>query len=266
MEISTIIGLVLGLVSVVGGMILKHAPLQSLNNPAAFVIIFAGTAASLFIAFPTSEMKKIPKLFKLVFVSPKLIKKTELITMFMEWASITRREGLLALESKVDEIEDSFLRNGMRMIIDGNDQEFVRDVLMEDIHATEDRHKAGALIFSQAGMYAPTLGVLGAVIGLIAALADMSEMEKLAKAIGAAFIATLLGIFTGYVLWHPIANKLKRLSKKEIEIRLMMVEGLLSIQSGVSTIAINQKLSVFLTPSERAKLNEKEGASGEQKD
>lgn len=186
--------------------------------------------------------------------------------MFMEWASITRREGLLALESKVDEIEDNFLRNGMRMIIDGNDQDFVRDVLMEDIHATEDRHKAGALIFSQAGMYAPTLGVLGAVIGLIAALADMSDMNKLAAAIGAAFIATLLGIFTGYVLWHPIANKLKRLSKQEIEVRMMMVEGLLSIQSGVSTIAINQKLAVFLTPSQRVKLNEKDGGSGEQKD
>ncbi|SEU32094.1 flagellar motor stator protein MotA [Paenibacillus sp. NFR01] len=266
MEISTIIGLVLGLVAVLWGMVLKGAPIHALETPAAYVIILLGTAASLFMAFPMSEMKNLPKLFKMIFVSKKMISKAQLITMFMDWASITRREGLLALESKVDEIEDNFLRNGMRMIIDGNDQEFVRDVLMEDIHATEDRHKAGALMFSQAGMYAPTLGVLGAVIGLIAALADMSAMEKLAHAIGAAFIATLVGIFTGYVLWHPISNKLKRLSKREIEVRLMMVEGLLSIQSGVSTIAISQKLSVFLTPSERAKLSEKEGASSEQKD
>ncbi len=266
MEISTIIGLIFGVVAVVWGMILKHAPLASLATPAAYVIIFLGTAASIFMAFPMSEIKRIPSLFKMIFVRKKMISKSELIAMFMEWASITRREGLLALESKVDEIEDNFLRNGMRMIIDGNDQEFVRDVLMEDIHATEDRHKAGALIFSQAGMYAPTLGVLGAVIGLIAALGDMSDMEILAKAIAAAFIATLLGIFTGYVLWHPIANKLKRLSKIEIEVRMMMVEGLLSIQSGVSTIAINQKLAVFLTPSERAKLNAKESGSGEQKD
>lgn len=266
MEISTILGLVFGLVAVLWGMVLKHAPLSSLNNPAAYVIILLGTVASVFMAFPMSELKNIPKLFKLLFFQQKLIKKSDLITMFMEWASITRREGLLALESKVDEIEDDFLRNGMRMIIDGNDQEFVRDVLMEDIHATEDRHKAGALIFSQAGMYAPTLGVLGAVIGLIAALADMSDMEVLAHAIAAAFIATLLGIFTGYVMWHPMSNKLKRISKREIQVRLMMVEGLLSIQSGVSTIAINQKLSVFLTPSERAKLSDKEGGSSEQKD
>jgi len=267
MEISTILGLIFGLVAVIGGMILKHAPLQALGVPAAYVIIFLGTAASIFMAFPFSEVKKVPSLMKMIFVQKKLISKSLLITMFMEWASITRREGLLALESKVDEIEDDFLRNGMRMIIDGNDQDFVRDVLMEDIHATEDRHKAGALIFSQAGMYAPTLGVLGAVIGLIAALADMSDMNKLAEAIGAAFIATVLGIFTGYVLWHPIANKLKRLSKREIEVKMMMVEGLLSIQSGVSTIAINQKLAVFLTPSERTKLNdEKERGAGEQKD
>lgn len=266
MEIATLIGVILGVVSVILGMVLKHAPLTALINPAAFVIILGGTAATLFIGFPMAELKKIPKLVKMTFVKQKLMDKAELIAMFMEWASITRREGLLALESKVDEIDDDFLRNGMRMIIDGNDQEFVSDVLMEDINATEERHRSGALIFSQAGMYAPSLGVLGAVIGLIAALGQMTDMSQLAKAIGAAFIATLLGIFTGYVICHPTANKLKRLSKREVEIRLMMVEGLLSIQSGVSTIAISQKLSVFLTPSERQKMNTREAGAGEQKD
>lgn len=259
MQISTIIGLVLGLVSLIVGMILKGAPIINLvNNPAAYVIILAGTIASVFMAFPMSDMKKIPKLFKIIFTEQRLPERQQLITMFMEWASITRREGLLALEPKVEEIDDLFLRSGMRMIIDGNDQEFVRDVLMEDINATEERHQAGAQIFSQAGMYAPTLGVLGAVIGLIAALADLSDITKLSHAIAAAFIATLLGIFTGYVLWHPMANKLKRLSKKEMDLKLMMVEGLLSIQSGVSTIAIQQKLSVFLTPTERAQANDNE--------
>ncbi|WP_434753143.1 flagellar motor stator protein MotA [Paenibacillus amylolyticus] len=264
MNISTIIGLVFGLVSLVLGMFLKGAPLINLvNNPAAYVIIFVGTAGTIFIAFPMAEVKKIPKLFGIIFKNQVLIDRVSLIGTFMDWASTTRREGLLALESKVEDIDDQFLRGGMRMIIDGNDQEFVSDVLMEDIHATEERHRAGALIFAQAGMYAPTLGVLGAVVGLIAALADLSDMEKLSHAIAAAFIATLLGIFSGYVLWHPMSNKLKRMSKKEMEIKLMMVEGLLSIQSGVSTIAINQKLSVFLTPSERKQLEEREGSSGE---
>ncbi|ALA40125.1 MULTISPECIES: flagellar motor stator protein MotA [Paenibacillus] len=264
MQISTIIGLVLGIMSLVVGMILKGAPVVNLvNNPAAYMIIFVGTAASIFMAFPMAEIKRIPKLFKVIFTEQKLLDRKELIGTFTEWASITRREGLLALESKVEEIDDPFMRGGMRMIIDGNDQEFVRDVLMEDINATEDRHRSGALIFSQAGMYAPTLGVLGAVVGLIAALADLSDMEKLSHAIAAAFIATLLGIFTGYVLWHPMSNKLKRLSKKEVELKLMMVEGLLSIQSGISTIAISQKLTIFLTPTERATLTQKDGDSSE---
>ncbi|MFD1957121.1 flagellar motor stator protein MotA [Paenibacillus thailandensis] len=265
MEKSTIIGIVLGLAALLGGMVLKGAGLENLINPAAFVIIIVGTAASLFVAFPMSELKNFPKLLKIAFSNQQLISREELIAKFMEWASITRREGLLALEAKVDDIEDPFLKNGMRMIIDGNDQDFVRDVLLEDIAATENRHKAGALIFSQAGMYAPTLGVLGAVVGLIAALGDMSSMDHLSHAIAAAFIATLLGIFTGYVLWHPLSNKLKRISKKEIELRLMMVEGLLSIQSGVSTIAISQKLTVYLTPTEREKMREKEEATFEQK-
>lgn len=265
MKNSTIIGIIVGLVAVLGGMVLKGAHLSSLLNPAAYMIILVGTTAAILIAFPMSELKKLGKLFKILFTEQKLPSREELITRFMEWASITRREGLLALEAKVDEIEDDFLRNGMRMIIDGNDQDLVRDVLLEDIAATEDRHKAGALIFTQAGTYAPTLGVLGAVVGLVAALADMSDMEKLAHAIAGAFIATLLGIFTGYVLWHPMANKLKRISKQEIQVRLMMLEGLLSIQSGVSTIAISQKLSVFLTPTERRKMSEKEAAADEQK-
>lgn len=265
MKNSTIIGIILAIIGIFGGMVVKGAPISSLLNPAAYMIIILGTVAAVMIAFPMSELQKTGKLFKMVFGTQNLTSREQLITQFMEWAGITRREGLLALEAKVDEIEDNFLRNGMRMIIDGNDQEFVRDVLLEDIAATEDRHKVGALIFTQAGTYAPTLGVLGAVVGLIAALSDMSDIEKLSHAIAGAFIATLLGIFTGYVLWHPFANKLKRLSKAEVQIRLMMVEGLLSIQSGVSTIAINQKLSVFLTPTEREKMREKEEGAVEQK-
>ena len=177
MKNTTLIGIILGVLAVIIGMTLKGAPISSLANPAAFCIIIVGTAAALFIAFPISEIAKVPSLFKIVFAQPKLMSHSQLISMFMEWAGITRREGLLALEARIDEIEDDFLRNGMRMIIDGNDQEFVRDVLLEDISATQERHRVGALIFSQAGTYAPTLGVLGAVVGLIAALSDMSDTD-----------------------------------------------------------------------------------------
>ncbi|MFC0216638.1 flagellar motor stator protein MotA [Paenibacillus chartarius] len=263
MEKSTIIGLVLAVIAVGVGMILKGASLASLVNPAAILIIFVGTAASLFIGFTLEEIKKIPKLFKIVFTEQKLRSKMDLINWFADMISITRREGLLSLEAKLDEIQDPFLKGGLRLIIDGNDHEFVRDVLLEDVSAMEERHRTGALIFTQAGTYAPTLGVLGAVVGLIAALSNLSEVEKLGHLISAAFVATLLGIFSGYVLWHPIANKLKVKSKKEVELKLMMIEGLLSIQAGVSAIAVRQKLLVFVPNAERG---EEETAPGAQKE
>jgi len=262
MEKSTVIGVVLGIVAVVVGMILKHASPAALLNSAAFMIIIVGTIAAILNAFPLSEVKRVPALFKILFTERKLPEKRELIGQFMNWASIARREGLLALENTSDEIEDPFLRNGMKMIIDGGEPDFVRDVLNEEIHAIEERHHANALIFTQAGSYAPTLGVLGAVVGLIAALGNLSDIDALGLSISAAFVATLLGIFTGYVLWHPFANKLKRKSKQEIEIKKIMVEGLLSIQAGVSPAAIEQKLLVYIPFHERADMKEETKEEG----
>ena len=256
MEKSTYIGLLLAVIAVGVGMVLKGASLSSLLNPAALLIIFVGTAATLFIGFPMAELKAVPKLFRILFTTQSSISKSELINQIGDWATVSRREGLLALESKAEEIEDEFLRNGMRMVIDGNDPEFIRDVLTENISAMEDRHRQGALIFTQAGTYAPTLGVLGAVVGLIAALSNLNEVEKLGHLISAAFVATLLGIFSGYVLWHPMANKLKQKSKRESQLKMMMAEGLLAIQGGEPVLSINQRLAVFLSPTERKVMEE----------
>ncbi|MEW6064871.1 flagellar motor protein MotA [Desulforamulus profundi] len=263
MEKSTFIGLFLGVFAIGLGMVFKGASLTALWNPAAFLIIFVGTAASLCMAFPMAELKKFPKLIKIVMKEQKLIPKRELVNIFANLAMVARREGLLSLESQLESIDDPFLRNGMQMIIDGSDPEFVRSVMTEEIYAIEERHRAGALIFSQAGSYAPTLGVLGAVIGLVAALGNLSDIEKLGHSIAAAFVATLLGIFTGYVLWHPIANKLKRLSKKEIELKQMIVEGVLAIQEGRSPMILEQKLLVYLSQTERAKQNQPESVTSQ---
>lgn len=251
MDKSSLIGLILGFIAVFVGMILKGAKLAALNNPAAFLIIIVGTIAAVMISFPMNELKKIPKLFKIIFNEQKLPNISELIPIFSEWAVIARKEGLLALESKTQEIEDPFLNHGMKMVIDGQPPEVVRDLLEEEVDAMEDRHAVGASIFTLAGTYAPTLGVLGAVVGLIAALGDMSDMEKLGHAISAAFIATLLGIFTGYVLWHPFANKLKRKSQQEALIKRVMIEGILAIQEGASPRVIEDKLATYVPESER---------------
>jgi chemotaxis protein MotA len=259
LELSTVIGMVLGVVAVLVGMALKGASPMALINPAAFMIIFAGTAACLLNAFPMENLKKFPTLIRMLFRKPEFMSKVDMLKMFVELSQTARREGILALESRVEEVPDVFLKTGLSMVIDGLDPDFVGDVLEAEIQGMEERHRIGALIFTQAGTYAPTLGVLGAVVGLIAALGNLNDVEKLGVSIAAAFVATLLGIFTGYVVWHPFANKLKMMSKKEVDIRKMMVEGILSLQAGDSPTAIEAKLKVFISQTERDQMKAKTG-------
>lgn len=251
MDKTSWLGIIIGIFVLIGGMILKGSDPIALYNPAALVIIFAGTAASLLIAFPFNEVKKIPVLFKVIFTDSKLTSVKELIKIFSEWAMVARKEGLLALDDRSEEVEDPFLQRGLKMIVDGHSQEFIREMMEEEIDAMEERHELGAKIFTQAGMYAPTLGVLGAVIGLVGALVHLDDVALLGKSISAAFIATLLGIFSGYVLWHPFANKLKRKSAQEVRLKQIMVEGLLAVQEGTPARLVEEKMLTYLPASER---------------
>jgi chemotaxis protein MotA len=259
MDKTSLIGIIVALVGIGVGMVLKGVEPGVLINPAAILIIIMGTIGTVTIAFPTSEIKKVPKLFGVIFKEKKLMNPTDLISMFSEWAQLARKEGLLALEAKTNEVDDDFLKNGLSLAVDGQSADYIRDVLSEEIEAMEERHQQGALIFTQAGTYAPTLGVLGAVVGLIAALKDMSDIDALGHAISAAFVATLLGIFTGYALWHPFANKLKRKSKQEAKLKYMMIEGVLSILEGEAPRVIEQKLASYLPAGERKKFLEESG-------
>ncbi len=254
MEKSTVIGMVLGLVSVFVGMVLKGAPISALNNPAAFLIIIGGTFACLFTGFKMDQMKNFPNLIKKTFQAPPTQERAELLKLFIELSQIARREGILALENKVADIQDPFFRTGLGMVIDGMDPDFVSDVLDAELAVMQERHAEGRSMFTQAGTYAPTLGVLGAVVGLIAALGNLNDIEKLGHSIAAAFVATILGIFTGYVLWLPFANKLKVMSEEEIGIKRMIIEGILSLQAGDSPTAIEAKLMVFIPQSQREGL------------
>ncbi len=258
MERSTLIGVILGVISVFVGMVIKGAPLSALLNPAAFLIIIGGTFACLYTGFTMDQMKKLPILIKKTFKAPSLRAKSELLKLFVDLSQVARREGILALENRVGEIEDPFFKTGLNMVIDGMDPEFVGDVLEAELEVMESRHQDGMAIFTQAGTYAPTLGVLGAVIGLIAALGNLNDIEKLGHSIAAAFVATMLGIYTGYVIWHPLANKLKMLSKLEVAEKRMIIEGVLSLQAGDSPTAIEAKLMVFIPQSERAFLKDKD--------
>lgn len=253
MDKTSLFGVILALVAIGAGMVMKGVSLTALLNPAALLIIILGTIAAVVIAFPADEIKRIPKLFKILFKEKNEVAPEELIKTFSDWAVIARKEGLLALESISEKVEDPFLRNGLSLAVEGQSADYIRDILTEEIEAMEERHQSGAAIFTQAGTYAPTLGVLGAVVGLIAALSNMTDTNELSAAISAAFVATLLGIFTGYVFWHPFANKLKRKSVQEVKLKTMMIEGVLSIIEGEAPRTIEQKLTSYLPTEDRKK-------------
>lgn len=254
---SSIIGILIALIAIGFGMVLKGASLAALYNPAAYLIIFGGTIAAIMVAFPFSEIKQFPKLLRIALFEQKLPSKAEQISTLVACAEIAKKEGILALEEISINTVDPFFKKGLELIIDGYEIGFIEEVLLDEVAAIDMRHKTGALIFTQAGTYAPTLGVLGAVIGLVASLGNINDVVKIGHSISAAFIATLLGIFSGYVLWHPIANKLKRLSKKEQELKLLVIDGLLAIYQGISPSSLEKKLTVYISPKERKMYEQK---------
>ncbi|GAB4072993.1 flagellar motor stator protein MotA [Barrientosiimonas marina] len=263
MDKTSILGILFGIIAIGVGMFLKGVSPMAVVNPAALLIIFLGTAASVLIAFPLRTLKKVPVLLKIIFTERKGNNAAQFVTMITSWADTTRKEGLLWLEGQLDEVKDPFLHSGLQFVVDGQTPDFIREVLLEKIEAMEQRHQKGAAIFSQAGTYAPTLGVLGAVIGLIAALSDLNDIEALGSAISAAFVATLLGIFSGYVLWHPFANKLKEKSEDEVRLKEIMIEGILSITNGESSHIIKDKLSSYLSAEEIDMLDKEDDDAAE---
>ena len=256
MEKSTWIGFIGGIAAVGFGMALKGADPHALINPAAFLIIFAGTAAAIFNAFPMRELKKFPKLLKIIFAGQHFTPKQEILELFVATAKAAKQEGVMAIEKKANDVADPFIRSAMTMVADGFNGDFIYNVIDAEIKQMEERHRAGAQIFAQCGMYAPTLGVLGAVIGLIAALGNLSDIDQLGHSIAAAFVATLLGIFTGYVCWHPFANKLKQLNAEEVNIKRMVLEGALALQEGASSIAIESRLQAYIPMAERKSMRD----------
>lgn len=222
-----------------------------LISPAALVIIFVGTAACVFIAFPMSELKGFPTLLKITFNEKKMVTEEELLPQFIAWATLVRKEGIIGLESAVKEMDYPFMKKGFEMVLEGQESKVIESMLEEDLASTEERHLGYASIFSQAGGYSPTLGVLGAVMGLIGALGHLDDITALGHSISAAFMATMWGIFLGYVICHPIANKLKRKNNREISLGYFIIKGIISIQEDASPIIMERKLTPLLPSTKR---------------
>ncbi|MPM36491.1 Chemotaxis protein PomA [bioreactor metagenome] len=251
MDIFLIIGVITGLLAIIVGMIVKGADVTVLLNPAAAIIILIGTIAAVMNSFPKDEFLRIPKIFGVLFGNNQKEKPADIVKEIIEMAQTTRKNGLLSLEGTIQSLDNKFMKKGLEMVVDGAEPEYIEEVLSIDIEETEERHRSGALIFSTAGGSAPTLGVLGAVIGLIGALGNLNDTEKLGHMIAAAFVATLYGIFFGYVIFHPFGTRLKRKSHEEITSMRIILEGILAIQEGKNPKIIEKKLLGMLKPKDR---------------
>lgn len=255
MDIFLVIGLIVGLIAVSTGLLMKGASVSILFSPEAMIVILVGTSAAVMNSFTKKEFLNIPKIFGAVFSDKKKADPVELIKEIVEMAQETRKNGLLSLESKTQEMKNAYMKLGVEMLVDGEEPEYIRQILGDEIEALEERHRSNASIFTTAGGASPTLGVLGAVIGLIGALGNLNDTAKLGESIAAAFVATLYGIFFGYVVWHPFASRLKRKSHEEVNNMLIIQEGILAIQEGKNPKSIQKKLTTLLEPKDRKRLD-----------
>jgi len=259
MKPATAVGIAVATVGILMSAMMEGTSPAAFINIPAILIICAGTSGAVMASVGMESMKRIPALYKRVFSTepPDFKARIELLVSLAEQA---RREGLLALDSRIGEIDDEFTRKGMQLVVDGTDPELVREVLEAEIDGMSARHAAGAAPFEKAGGFSPTMGIIGTVMGLVHVLQNLSAPSELGPAISSAFIATLMGVGAANVIFLPVANRLKAISAEEVELRGMTVDGILAVQAGDNPRLVGERLSAFLAPVERAAEDEPVGA------
>jgi chemotaxis protein MotA len=245
MDILSIVGIVLALVALLVGAVLKGAGIHALLSSAAFMIVVVGTIASICVQTPMHVMKHAMKVLPWVF-RPPAIQRGELIKRMVEWSNIARKQGLLGLEPVIEKERDEFVRKGLQLVVDGSEPEVIRNVLEVDLQVREQADTRGAKVFEGMGIYSPTLGIIGAVLGLMAVMQNLADPSKLGHGIAAAFVATIYGIGLANLFFLPVANKLKVVIAAMTESREMVIEGMISIAQGENPRSIEAKLQGYL--------------------
>jgi len=245
LDLLSISGLILATLSLMVGAVLKGAGLESLVSGAAFMVVIVGTMAAICVHTPMHVMLHALKIVKWVFLPPEQ-STTDTIKQFMEWSLAARKQGLLGLENIVDKIDDEFLRKGLQILVDGSEPEEIRSVLEIELDNRESADMRAAKVFESMGVYSPTLGIIGAVLGLIAVMQNLADPSKLGHGIAAAFTATIYGIGLANLLFLPMANKLKVAVLAQSQQRAMIIEGLICIAQGENPRSIEAKLQGYL--------------------
>ncbi|HEY9077923.1 MAG TPA: motility protein A [Anaerolineaceae bacterium] len=263
MDLGTIIGLVGSLMIVVVVLILDGGtPAELFTHPSAILLTLGGSLTATIMSSAFKASTKLPVLIMLAF-RQNHFEEMAAIESLSSMADKARREGLLALEEESKKITDPFLQKGIMMVVDGVDPNQVRQVLETSIDEMRVRHKMGYSLFNTAGGFAPTFGIIGTVMGLISVLKSLSDPNKLASSIGAAFLATLWGLLSANLIWMPLGSKLKSKSDEEAAYRHMMLEGVLAIQAGENPRIVREKLLAYLPPKEAAKESTAAGAEAQ---
>ena len=261
MDLATLLGLLIGFGGLIGGFLLEGGGLGMLWVETAFIIVFGGTIGVTILGFTMTELKAVPYFCKVVFTDKK-VNYMEVLNILVDTADKARREGLLSLESQLAEIDNQFLGRGLQLVIDGTDPDLTRNMLEMEIEAFENKEKIGYEFFMAAGGFAPTMGIIGTVMGLVNVLSNMSTPDELAGAIAVAFLATLYGISLANVICIPFANKIKLKTGKSVLLMELILEGILSIQAGENPRVIKEKLMTFLPPESREVAVEEEQPVG----
>lgn len=260
MKASTGIGIGIAFVGILMGAIMGGTSPAAFIDIPAFLIIFGGTAGVTMASVGMDTFKKIPSYYKRVLdgAPPDLSGRVELLVSLAEQA---RREGLLALDQRVGEVEDEFTRKGLQLVVDGIDPDLVREVLEAEIDGMSARHHVGAAMYEKAGGFAPTMGIIGTVMGLVHVLQNLSSPATLGPSISSAFVATLLGIGSANVIYLPVGNRLKALSTEEVELRTLTLDGILAVQAGDNPRVVADKLNSYIAPTARVSAD-KDAAEG----
>jgi len=258
MDIVTIISIVFAFGSLIVAFILEGGVLSALLQPTAAMIVFGGTFGAVGVSFKGRSLAKVPKILLKAFKNEKQ-NRQDIMDTFINLSNLSRKEGLLALEQEITNSKyDEFIVAGISLIVDGAEEEILKQVLENKINNMEDRHEKGISIFEAAGGYAPTMGILGTVMGLIHVLGDLSDPNALGSKIAVAFIATLYGVGSANLLWLPIAAKLKELHTDEVMTKNMMMEGLLLLRNGSNPAFVKEHLKGYLENAEKEESQEGE--------
>lgn len=259
MDIATVIGLFLGIILVVGSILIGGGGLGPFFNVPSIMIVIGGSIAALLINFPLKKVLGVFGVVKNCFTA-KLPSAKEVIEQFKELATITRRDGLLALEDRLTEIKDPFMSRGLEMVMSGTSKEGIQEVLETEVSYVEERHKTGKKIVDAMAAAAPAFGMVGTLIGLVQMLRTLDDPSQIGGGMATALLTTLYGAVIANLFCIPLGGKLEARSKEEVMIRELMLSGLIALVEGQAPRSVEEKLQAFLSSTERHGSDQRDAA------